>query len=113
MFVICTKNQPLEIPLFSCYANIYITNHPKLPHFTVTYQAPFKKRLIDLCVFCYFAQNKSGQVFENPVDYENHQLQGYHLSFSNISTIDIPKTLKYWVGVQWVSLTSWEEDASL
>ena len=32
----CTKDQPLEIScLVSCYANIYIKNHLKLPRFTI------------------------------------------------------------------------------
>ena len=32
----CTKDQPLEIScLVSCYANIYIKNHLKLPCFTI------------------------------------------------------------------------------
>ena len=36
----------------------------------------------------FFTEYGCGQVFENSIDYENHQLQGFQLLSSNISVID-------------------------
>ena len=51
---------------------------------------PYPKKRVDrlLCTLPFCTEYGCGQVFENSIDYENHQLQGCQLSFSNISAMD-------------------------
>ena len=68
-------------------------SHNVIVPFTSTcearFQSPAKQRVNRfLCTLLFFTKDGCEQVFEHSIDYENHQLQGYQLSSSNISVID-------------------------
>ena len=75
------------------YGNVRFTfsNNAVVPFTStseVSFQPPSKKRVDrSLCTLLFCTEYGCGQVSENSIDYENHQLQGCQLSFSNISAM--------------------------